>query len=186
MTDGLGRLWAGWRNAYVTAADEGGAGSADPLEDVGVAIGEGQVAGCVLCRLTAPGAPDRAANVVWRGKRCAAVLNAYPYTSGHLMVLPVRHVADLEALEPAEASELWAGVTDAVVAIKAAYRPSGVNVGLNLGRSAGAGVPGHLHVHALPRWDGDTNFMTTTAGVRVLPEALPDSWDKLRAAWPNP
>jgi len=183
MSDGLGRLWAGWRNAYVTGTLDGA--TADSVEDVSAEVGEGQVAGCVLCRITAPRPSDQSANILWRGRRCAAVLNAYPYTSGHLMVLPVRHVADLEDLEPAESAELWAGVTSAVIAIKAAYRPGGVNVGLNLGRSAGAGVPGHLHVHALPRWDGDTNFMTTTAGVRVLPEALPDSWAKLRAAWPD-
>jgi ATP adenylyltransferase len=185
MSDGLGRLWAGWRNAYVSAADGGGGASIAPVEEVGVVVGEGQLASCVLCRLTAPGLADRSANVLWRGVRCAAVLNAYPYTSGHLMVLPVRHVGDLEALEPAEATELWGAVTSSVIALKAAYRPGGINVGLNLGRSAGAGIPGHLHVHALPRWDGDTNFMTTAAGVRVLPEALPDSWEKLRAAWPN-
>jgi ATP adenylyltransferase len=182
MSDGLGRLWAGWRNAYVTGTVR--SETPEPVEDIDVVVGEGQVPGCVLCRLTAPGLPERAANVVWRGARCAAVLNAYPYTSGHLMVLPVRHVADLEDLAPDESAELWAGVTHAVVAIKAAYRPGGVNVGLNLGRSAGAGVPGHLHVHVLPRWDGDTNFMTTTAGVRVLPETLADTWEKVRAAWP--
>jgi len=112
------------------------------------------------------------------------VLNAYPYTSGHLMVLPNRHVGDLEALEPGEAAELWDGVRRAVVAIKAAYRPGGINVGANLGRPAGAGIPGHLHFHALPRWDGDTNFMTTVAEVRVLPEPLDETWAKLREAWP--
>jgi ATP adenylyltransferase len=140
----------------------------------------------VLCRITAPGRDDAGAGVVWRGVGCAAVLNAYPYTSGHLMVLPTRHVGDLEALEPDESAELWEATRQAVAALNRAYRPGGINVGLNLGRAAGAGVPGHLHVHALPRWDGDTNFMTATAGVRVLPEALPDSWAKVRAAWPNP
>ena len=94
--------------------------------------------------------------------------------------------ADLlrEALEPAEHDELWLGVRDAVVAVKAAYRPQGVNVGINLGQAAGAGVPGHLHVHVLPRWAGDTNFTTAIAEVRVLPEPLSDTWRKLRAAWP--
>ncbi len=178
MTDALGRLWAGWRNAYVTGA------SPDAVEPVAGELGEGQVEGCVLCRLTAPGNDDAAANVLWRGRRCAAVLNAYPYTSGHLMVMPTRHVAELEDLEQEESAELWGAVRQAVAALKAAYRPGGINVGMNLGRSAGAGIPGHLHVHALPRWDGDTNFMTSTAGVRVMPEALPDSWAKLRAGWP--
>ena len=138
----------------------------------------------MLCRLVAPDVPDREGHVLWRGRRAAAVLNAYPYTSGHLMVLPTRHVGDLEDLEPDEAAELWDGVRRAVVALKTAYRPGGINLGANLGRAAGAGVPGHLHLHALPRWEGDTNFMTAVADVRVLPEALDDTWAKLRAAWP--
>lgn len=163
MADGLGRLWAGWRSAYVTSVS-----GAEPKPD------------CVLCAAIAPGAP-----VLWRGQWCAAVLNAYPYTSGHLMVMPVRHVGEIEDLDDDEMTELWAGVRDAVLALKAAYRPDGINVGLNLGRSAGAGVPGHLHVHALPRWDGDTNFMTTVAGARVMPETLADSQAKVGAAWPT-
>ncbi len=189
--DGLARLWAGWRGAYVAGtveADRAGTmGGHDPAEAVeDPPLGEGQVKGCVLCRITAPSNDDAVANVVWRGRTCAAVLNAYPYTSGHVMVLPTRHIGDLEDLAPDESAELWAGVRQAVVALKVAYRPGGINVGANLGRPAGAGVPGHLHVHALPRWDGDTNFMTTVAEARVLPESLPDTWAKLRTAWPGP
>ena len=86
----------------------------------------------------------------------------------------------------AEATELWDALTDAVRALKAAYGPDGVNLGVNLGRAAGAGIPGHFHAHALPRWNGDTNFMTAAAEVRVLPESLPSSWKKLRAGWPSP
>jgi ATP adenylyltransferase len=160
----LERLWAGWRSAYVETA-----GGDD---------------GCVLCRILAAD-DDRKAHVVWRGERCAAVLNAFPYTSGHLMVMPVRHVGELDELDSDEASELWAAVTSAVRALKAAYNPGGVNVGLNLGLAAGAGVPGHLHVHALPRWNGDTNFMTSLAETRVLPEALEVSDEKVRSAWPH-
>jgi len=165
---GLGHLWAGWRSPYIAAA----AGGSQPEE------------GCVLCRITGADVADREGYVLWRGRTAAAVLNAYPYTSGHVMVLPTRHVADLEALASDEAAELWDGVRRAVVALKAAYRPGGINVGANLGRPAGAGVPGHLHLHALPRWDGDTNFMTAVAETRVLPEALDESWTKLRAVWP--
>ena len=160
----LDRLWAGWRSEYVTTA-----GESDE---------------CVLCRILASG-DDAAAHVVWRGARCAAALNAFPYTSGHLMVMPTRHVGELEDLDGAEAAELWSAVTDAVSALKGAYRPGGVNVGLNLGLAAGAGVPGHLHVHALPRWNGDTNFMTTAAETRVLPEALEVSHEKVVSAWPR-
>jgi ATP adenylyltransferase len=164
----LERLWAGWRSEYVQTA-----GSGDDSVDA-----------CVLCRILASG-DDREAHVVWRGDRCAAVLNAFPYTSGHLMVMPTRHVGELEELEEREVTELWSAVTDAVRALKSAYTPGGVNVGLNLGLAAGAGVPGHLHVHALPRWNGDTNFMTSAAETRVLPEALDASDGKVRSAWPR-
>ena len=113
------------------------------------------------------------------------ILNAYPYNSGHVMVLPNRAVADLDDLTREEHEELWRLVTDAVTAIRAAYSPEGVNVGLNLGRAAGAGVPDHLHVHCLPRWAGDTNFMTSVAETRVLPEPLDETHSRLTAAWPS-
>ncbi|HZQ59423.1 MAG TPA: HIT domain-containing protein [Acidimicrobiales bacterium] len=173
MSPGLDHLWAGWRSSYIsqaTAAAEGRADGAEP---------------CVLCGLIAPGGDDRERRVVWRGRLAAAVLNAYPYTSGHLMVLPTRHVGQLEDLSGDEAGELWDGVRQAVAAIKGAYRPGGINLGANLGRAAGAGVPDHLHVHALPRWGGDTSFMTTVADARVLPEPLDETWSKLREAWPR-
>ncbi len=155
----LERLWAGWRSEYVSGVDE--------------------AEGCVLCRVL-----EADKYVVWRGEHCGAVLNAYPYTSGHLMVMPVRHVGEIEELTGDEAAELWSGVRDAVVALKAAYSPHGLNLGANLGRVAGAGVPGHFHVHALPRWGGDTNFMTSVAEARVVPETLSVTYDKLRSAWP--
>jgi ATP adenylyltransferase len=101
------------------------------------------------------------------------------------MVLPLRHVGEPELLDAGEAGELWPALTRAVVAIKAAYRPDGVNFGANLGTAAGAGVPGHFHVHAMPRWVGDTNFMTSVADTRVLPEPLSTTLDKLRSAWPD-
>jgi ATP adenylyltransferase len=163
------RLWAGWRSSYVAAAGNG------------ALAGEGSI----FRRILASGLPDDETHVVWRGETCFAILNAYPYTSGHLLVMPYREVGELEDLTPAEAEEMWAGVRDAVVAIKAAYTPHGVNVGMNLGEAAGAGVPSHLHVHVLPRWSADSNFMTAVAEVRVLPEALGDSWRKLREAWPG-
>jgi ATP adenylyltransferase len=158
----LERLWAGWRSEYV------GSASSDSGD------------GCVLCRVVAD--DD---SVVWRGTKVAVILNAFPYTSGHLMVVPIRHVGELEDLEAEESAELWSTTTDAVRALKAAYRPEGINLGMNLGRAAGAGVPGHCHVHGLPRWNGDTNFTTAVAETRVLPEALPATMEKLRAAWPN-
>lgn len=166
----LDRLWAGWRSAYVEAAD----GSA-PMPGGN---------GCVFCAIFGSGLPDEETHLVHRGRHCAVLLNAYPYTSGHLMVLPLRHVADLEGLEVEEAAELWALAITGVVAVKAAYAPGGVNVGANLGKAAGAGVPGHLHLHVVPRWAGDTNFMTAVAEARVLPEALDTTWQKLTEAWP--
>jgi ATP adenylyltransferase len=159
----LERLWAGWRREYV-----GSVGAEVPGDD------------CVLCRVLAD-----EGQVVWRGETTAAIVNAFPYTSGHLLVLPVRHVGEMEELSAEEGAALWAAVTDAVRALKAAYRPDGLNVGVNLGRSAGAGIPGHFHLHVLPRWNGDTNFMTTVAETRVVPEALDATVDKLRAAWPD-
>ena len=130
------------------------------------------------------GLDDSETFIVHRGETCFVLLNAYPYTSGHMMVLPRRAVATLDGLDAAEHEELWATVRDAVAAVESAFSPGGVNVGLNLGPAAGAGVPGHLPVHVVPRWSGDTNFTTTTADLRVLPEALGDSWRRLREAWP--
>jgi ATP adenylyltransferase len=127
--------------------------------------------------------PDRDALIVWRGEHTLAMLNLYPYASGHLLLMPVRHVADLEELTEAEGMELWNATVDAVATLKRVYSPDGVNVGANLGRSAGAGVPGHVHLHAVPRWAGDTNFMTSVAEVRVMPEDLITSYEKIHAGW---
>jgi diadenosine tetraphosphate (Ap4A) HIT family hydrolase len=163
------RLWAGWRSGYVAATGNG------------ALAGEGSI----FTRILATGLPDDETHVVWRGELAFAILNAYPYTPGHLLVMPYREVGELEDLTADESAALWDATRAAVVAVKAAYRPHGVNVGLNLGEAAGAGVPSHLHVHVLPRWNADSNFMTSVAEVRVLPETLGDSWAKLRAAWPT-
>lgn len=141
--------------------------------------------GSIFERILASGYPDEETFVVHRGQQVAALLNIYPYTSGHLMVLPLRAVAELEALTDDEHAELWSVVRDAVTAAKSAFRCEGVNVGVNLGEAAGAGVPDHLHVHVVPRWAGDTNFTTSIANARVLPVSLADSWQRLRAAWPQ-
>jgi len=165
----LEQLWAGWRHEYVEAATEAERSS--------------HSGGCVFCRIAGSGAPSAENGIVWRGESVFAVLNAYPYASGHLLVLPVRHLAELEELSVAEGAELWSACRAAVAAVSSAYAPDGVNLGANLGRAAGAGVPLHLHVHVVPRWSGDTNFMTSVAGVRVLPEPLDVAWEKLQAAW---
>ena len=165
----MDRMWAGWRSSYVAAAGNG------------ALAGDGSV----FRRILESGLPDDETHIVWRGETVFAILNAFPYTSGHLLLMPYREVPDLEHLDDAESAELWAAVRLAVVAIKAAYHPHGVNVGLNLGEAAGAGIPAHLHVHVLPRWNADSNFMTSIAETRVLPESLGDTWSRLRAAWPG-
>lgn len=168
----LDRLWAGWRTSYI-----------DGVTSVPPAAGE-----CVFCGILASGLPDSETYTLWRdpGGHAVAILNAYPYGSGHLMVMPTRHTASPEDLSQPEGAALWAGLTAAVAALRAAYRPDGVNLGANLGRAAGAGIPDHFHMHALPRWAGDTNFMTAVAETRVLPEPLSTTWEKLTAAWPQP
>jgi len=166
----LERLWSGWRSTYVSS--------------VGVPDTDGD-ARSVFTRILASGLPDSETNVLHRGARCFAILNAYPYATGHTLVLPYREVAELEDLTADETVELWSTVTDAVRAIKAAYRPGGVNVGINLGQPAGGSVSQHLHVHAVPRWVGDGNFMLAVANTRTLPEALVDTAGRLRAAWPG-
>jgi ATP adenylyltransferase len=188
----LDHLWAGWRSAYL---DAGGADGPQPgpdpppaLEPAGPDPAEQAEAEarCVFCRILASGRPDDETNVIWRDGSglVVAVLNAYPYATGHLMVMPVRHTGELDTLGADEAGALWGGVARAVTAVKTAYRPDGLNVGINLGRAGGAGIPGHLHVHVVPRWDGDSNFMTAIAETRVLPEALPVTREKLSRAWP--
>jgi ATP adenylyltransferase len=164
----MDRIWAGWRSAYVAAAGNG------------ALVGEGSI----FRRILEAGLPDEETHVVWRGDEVFAILNAYPYTSGHLLVMPYREVPELEDLTPSESAELWEATRAAVAAVRAAYAPQGINVGINLGEVAGAGVPSHVHVHVLPRWSADSNFMTAVAETRVLPESLGDSWAKLRAAWP--
>jgi ATP adenylyltransferase len=162
----LERLWAGWRSSYVTSIP------AADSED-----------GCLFCTLLA--SDDEEALLVERTDLTFTVLNAFPYNPGHLMVAPVRHEGELEGLTAEEGVAVFAALQRAVQALKGVSRPHGLNLGINLGRVAGAGVPGHLHIHALPRWDGDSNFMTTVAEARVLPEDLHVTWEKLRASWPE-
>lgn len=144
------RLWAPWRLDYVTGAAGGGSPA------------------CVFCAALDPAAPSP--HVVFRGERTFVVLNKYPYNNGHLMVVPIRHLARLAEASAEELTELMQLVRAAETALTEAYGAHGINVGMNIGRPAGAGVVGHLHVHLVPRWDGDTNFMTVVADTRVVPE----------------
>jgi len=170
----LQQLWASWRHDYIVEATA-------RERTHGIDHGEET---CVFCALAASGPPSEENLVVWRGDLAFVVLNAYPYASGHVLVLPLRHVGTLGELTGAESDELWHATRASLSAIEGAYDPDGLNMGGNLGRAAGAGLPSHVHLHALPRWSGDTNFMTPVAGTRVMPETLQSSWQKLRAAWP--
>ncbi len=163
----LERVFAGWRNSYVTNVAQTAPGA------------------CPFCDLFGAEVSDRERLVVHRGDACVVLLNLYPYGSGHLLVMPIRHIAHLHELTSDERTEFFQLVVDATVALQSAYGPDGMNVGANLGRAAGAGVPGHLHFHALPRWAGDTNFMTTVAETRIVPEDLATTYDKVHLAWPS-
>jgi ATP adenylyltransferase len=152
------RLWSPWRLSYVTGASGG-----DPA--------------CVFCdALTA----EQHELVLTRGRFCYAILNLYPYNGGHLMVALNRHVGTLAATTPDERTELMQLTRRAEIALTEAYTPQGINIGVNIGRPAGAGVLDHLHVHLVPRWNGDTNFMTVVGNTRVLPEDLAQSAARLR------
>jgi ATP adenylyltransferase len=157
------QLWAPWRLEYIKSADE------EP--------------GCLFCDAAAGDDEERL--VVRRGTRAIVILNKFPYSSGHFMVAPVRHVGEFGDLEADEALELHRLASSGMGALAETYAPQGYNVGWNLGRIAGAGVVDHVHMHVVPRWAGDTNFMPVLADVKVLPEHLEDTRRRLAAAWPN-
>ena len=186
----MDQLWTPWRYAYVSQADAKDTRPGVPAE---LAAWPGDLQ-CVFCNLyTAAdyaiehGMPvdqaERAAGIVLRGQTCYICLNAYPYATGHVMIVPYAHQGFLGRLAPEAAQEMMALAQRTTLVLEQSYRPDGVNLGMNLGQAAGAGVTGHLHLHALPRWAGDTNFMTTIAETRVLPEALAQTWQRLRQAF---
>jgi len=155
-------LWTPWRYQYVTQAQDSGV--------------------CVFCAAAQSG-DDAQTLVVHRGAHNLVIVNRYPYCSGHVMVVPYQHVATLAELSDEALVEMVLLARECEKHLRATYRPDGVNLGMNLGKSAGAGIAGHLHLHALPRWTGDTNFMTVVGETRVVPESLEVTWEKLRAAF---
>jgi len=169
------QLWAAWRASYVASVTMPG--------EAGDIVAPDDEAHCVFCQIIASSEPDEARHVVAEDELVVTMLNAYPYASGHLLVMPRRHVRHPDELTEQESGTLWSAAVHAIGAVERAYAPDGLNLGVNLGRAAGAGIPRHLHLHVVPRWTGDTNFMTALAAVRVLPESLEDSWAKLRRAW---
>jgi ATP adenylyltransferase len=154
------KLWAPWRMAYVVAS---------------------QPSGCIFCTKPAE-ADDAASLLLHRGAHAFIMLNAFPYNNGHLMIAPYRHTADLESLTPEESTEMMALSQVSVTLLRRAYTPDGYNLGMNLGRGAGAGIADHLHLHVVPRWNGDTNFMPVVADTKVLPDTLQNTYARLRAA----
>lgn len=155
-------LWTPWRYQYLVAS--------------------GKQEGCVFCA-AARDTDDRRTLVVHRAARNFVILNRFPYTNGHLMIVPYEHVASLQQLDGEALSEMMALARDAEGHLRAIYRPDGLNFGINLGASAGAGIAGHLHLHGLPRWMGDANFMTVVGETRVLPEDLETTWQRLTEAF---
>lgn len=152
------QLWSPWRLAYITGAS--------------------QSTGCVFCRALSD--PDAGTLIVHRGASCFVILNLFPYNNGHLMVIPNRHIASLAAATPEELRELIDLTRTCEIALTEAYAPHGMNMGINLGKPAGAGILDHVHMHVVPRWNGDTNFMTVVGRTRVLAEELPDTAERLR------
>jgi ATP adenylyltransferase len=166
--DRLQRLWTPYRMAYI----KGEPGTGRDAEE-----------GCPFCRI--PALDDETGLVVARSDLVYAVLNLHPYNPGHLMVVTYRHVAELEDLTDDELTELETMTCDAVVAVKAASRPHGFNVGMNLGRVAGGSLADHLHQHVVPRWNGDANFMTVLGDTKIMPQLLAETRDLLASYWPS-
>jgi ATP adenylyltransferase len=190
------RLWTPWRYDYVTRAASVTPDSAPATPGVPAALNAWPTRPeddrqCVFCNMIAAvdyaianGIPaeeaEKAVHLVLRGERCFVCLNAFPYSNGHVLILPYAHLDSLAALDSASANEMIGLAQRLELALRSVYRPNGINFGLNLGEAAGAGVAGHVHMHALPRWIGDTSFITVTADTRVLPETLDTTWVRLR------
>lgn len=158
------QLWSPWRMTYITG---------------------NRVEGCVFC--TAPTIEDGPQNlIVYRGERTFVIVNRYPYTSGHLMVVPYDHVPSLELLDADTRAEMMELVVRVINVQRRVYYPQGFNVGINIGEPAGAGIAEHIHMHVVPRWTGDTNFMSALGQTRVLPELLEDTYKRVRSAFDTP
>jgi len=156
-------LWTPWRYAYVTGAES--------------------ATSCVFCEL--PKKPDQEAHIVHRATHCYIVLNAYPYTNGHVMIVPHAHLDELQKLPVEAANEMMALTQRMEGVLRSLYHPDGLNLGMNIGKAAGAGVAGHIHMHVLPRWVADANFASVIGETRVLPEALEMTWRRIRKALGN-
>jgi ATP adenylyltransferase len=154
-------LWTPWRYAYVASAERS--------------------SGCVFCNAVNAG-NDEVARIVYRGKNCFVILNTYPYTPGHVMIVPYAHLDELQKLPPGAANEMMALSQRMESVLRQLYTPDGVNLGMNIGKAAGAGIAGHIHMHVLPRWVADANFLSVVGETRVLPETLEETWKRMTEA----
>jgi len=161
----MDHIWTPWRYAYVTGT------------------GGEKATGCIFCDCARQrNEDDEKSRIVYRGKHCFIILNTYPYTSGHVMVVPFQHVDELRKLSPDAATELMALCQRMEDVLRSLYKPEGINLGMNIGKAAGAGIAGHIHMHVLPRWTADANFMSVVGETRVLPEALEVTWKRITEA----
>jgi ATP adenylyltransferase len=154
-------LWTPWRYAYVSTAEK--------------------AEGCVFCRALNAG-DDEKTGIIYRGEHCFLILNTYPYTPGHIMIVPYAHLDQLQKLPAEAAREMMALSQRMETVLRELYHPDGVNLGMNIGKAAGAGIAGHIHMHVLPRWVADSNFMTVVGETRILPETLEETWRRMRKA----
>jgi ATP adenylyltransferase len=180
----MDHLWSPWRMKYLRGEEE----MSEPARESGAsATGLLKHSGdttCIFCDL--PSENRDADNlIVCRGERVFVILNRYPYNNGHLMVVPFAHAPSLEQLDPPTLAELMRLVNQGLGALRAAYQPQAFNLGANIGAAAGAGIAGHVHLHIVPRWAGDTNYMSTVAGTRVIPEDLRETYQTVKEAWPK-
>jgi len=160
----MDHLWTPWRYAYVTGAD--------------------QKSSCIFC--DAPKESDQQSRIVHRGTHCYVILNTYPYTNGHVMVVPYAHLDELQKLPTDAAHEMMVLTQRMETVLRTLYQPGGINLGMNIGKAAGAGVVGHIHMHILPRWAADANFVSVIGETRVLPETLDVTWERIRKALQSP
>jgi len=154
-------LWTPWRYAYVSTAEKS--------------------TGCVFCDAVKAG-DDRKVLIVYRGQHCFVILNRYPYTPGHVMIVPYAHLDELRKLPTDAAQEMMELSQRMELVLRELYRPDGINLGMNIGKAAGAGIVGHIHMHVLPRWVADANFVSVVGETRILPEALDETWKRMTAA----
>ncbi|MCG3180710.1 MAG: AP-4-A phosphorylase [Phycisphaerae bacterium] len=171
MSNPVNNIWAPWRMEYIRKLGEKGEGSPGPDRS----------GGCFLCDYFATPEADRDNYILWRTRSCLVLLNRFPYANGHMLIAPAEHLGTLGELPDERLAELARLTRDVEVLLMRSFKAEGCNIGVNIGQCAGAGLPGHVHFHAVPRWPGDTNYMAVLADVRVIPDALTASYAQLRA-----